>query len=347
VRDEHGAKMSKSKGNVIDPLDMVEEFSADTLRFTLAALAAQGRDIKLSSDRLGQYRNFTNKLYNASRFLLMNQDKFDNLADIEIKTDLGKYILSRYNACTNSVRENIESYRFNDAAMDIYRFFWGEFCDWGIELSKADKESISELGSIYKDSLKLIHPFMPFISEFLYHELNGTTLEDGNSIMVMRYPTDTKQDKEIEQKFSLIMEAIVGIRRAKATLDLPSSEVNEVSIKLNKEVDLSSGIPYISKLTKVESINFVDSKLANSAGDVSDNLEVYISLDGIDLSPIIKRLEAQKEKLQKEVGKLNGMLNNEKFVANAPEDVLAKNRDLLSSATDKLQKVESELSTLS
>jgi len=347
VRDEHGAKMSKSKGNVIDPLDMIEAFSADTLRFTLAALAAQGRDIKLSSDRLGQYRNFTNKLFNASRFLLINEEKFADLADIEIKTDLGRYILSRYAVATKSVRANIDAYRFNDAAMDIYRFFWGEFCDWGIELSKADKESVKELGAIFKDSLKLIHPFMPFISEYLYHELSGTTLEDGDSIMVMEFPNLTNQDSEIENVFSLVMEAIAGIRRAKATLDLPSSAVDTVSIKLNKDIDLSAGSKYISKLTKVENINFVTQKVENSVADVGDNLEVYISLEGIDLAPIIKRLEAQKIKLEKEVGKLNGMLSNEKFVANAPKDVLTKNRELLKNAKSKLEKVESELGALS
>jgi valyl-tRNA synthetase len=187
---------------------------------------------------------------------------------------------------------------------------------------------------------------MPFISEYLYHELNATNLESGDSIMVMKFPTPQEQDKKIEKRFSLIMEAIVSIRRAKATLDLPTSAVNEVFIKLNSDIDLTSGVKYISKLTKVETINFVDKKIENSAGDVSDNLEVYISLDGIDLTPIIKRLQAQKEKLSKEIGKLNGMLNNEKFVANAPEDVLAKNRELLESATSKLQKVDSELSSL-
>ncbi|MCH9813941.1 MAG: valine--tRNA ligase [Epsilonproteobacteria bacterium] len=347
VRDEHGAKMSKSKGNVIDPLDMIDEFSADTLRFTLAALAVQGRDIKLSIDRLGQYRNFTNKLFNASRFLLMNEEKFDDLEDIEIKTDLGRYILSRYNAATKSVRSNIDTYRFNDAAMDIYRFFWGEFCDWGIELSKADKQSVKELGAIYKDSLKLIHPFMPFISEYLYHELSGTSLEDGNSIMVMKFPNHTEQDSDIEEIFSLVMEAIVGIRRAKATLDLPSSAVDTVAIKVNKAVDLTMGAKYISKLTKVENIHFVSNKVENSVADVGDNVECYISLEGIDLKPIIDRLEAQKIKLEKEVGKLNGMLSNKKFVDNAPKEVVTQNQTQLDAAKSKLEKVESELTSLS
>jgi valyl-tRNA synthetase len=347
VRDEHGAKMSKSKGNVIDPLDMIDEYSADTLRFTLAALAVQGRDIRLSVERLGQYRNFTNKLYNASRFLLMNADSFEELDKIEIKTDLGKYFLSRYHLASKNVRDNIDAYRFNDAAMDIYRFFWNEFCDWGIELSKADKASVVELGSIYRDSLKLIHPFMPYISEYLYHELGNSTLEEEESIMIEKFPNDFSRDEAIEEKFELVMEAIVGIRRAKATLDLPSSAVDTVHIKLNKSVDLSQSTSFISKLTKVEHIHFVDEKVENSVGDVSDHLEVYISLEGIDLQPIIDRLEGQKAKLEKEVGKLNGMLNNEKFVANAPADVLAKNREQLESANAKLEKVKSELKSLS
>jgi valyl-tRNA synthetase len=348
VRDEHGAKMSKSKGNVIDPLDMVEEFSADTLRFTLAALAAQGRDIKLSKDRLGQYRNFTNKLYNASRYLLLNQDSFDDLDSSKIESDLGRYINSRFNACTKSVRANIEAYRFNDAAMDIYRFFWGEFCDWGIELSKADKDSIKELGAIYKESLKLIHPFMPFISENLYHQLNGTSLEESDSIMVKEFPKDIDQDKEIEKLFTIIQESIVGIRRALATLDIPASNISEVQIKLNdKSIDLSSAKKYISKLTKIENINFVESKPQNCATDVGDLVEIYVPLEGVDLSPVINRLEGQKVKLEKEVNKLENMLQNEKFVANAPKEVLEKNEELLKNAKEKLHKVESELSSLS
>ena len=347
VRDEHGQKMSKSKGNVIDPLDMIEEFNADTLRFTLAALAVQGRDIRLSKDKLGLYRNFTNKLYNASRFLLLNHEKFDDLKDIEIKTDLGRYMLSRFTLATKEVRTNIDSYRFNDAAMSLYRFFWGEFCDWGIELSKADKESIGELGAIYKESLKLLHPFMPFISEHLYHELSATALTDGaDSIMVMAYPKDVKNNPAIEAIFELVIEAIVSIRRAKATIDL-GGELEKVFIKLNDQsIDMQSAKKYILRLARVKEVDFVTQKEPDVVTDVSDNLEVYIPLSGIDLTPVIKRLENQKAKLEKEVGKLEGMLNNERFVANAPEAVVAENRKTLQAAKEKFAKVLSELSAL-
>jgi len=347
VRDEHGHKMSKSKGNVIDPLDMIEEFNADTLRFTLAALAVQGRDIRLSKEKLGLYRNFTNKLYNAARFLQLNQEKFDDLSDIEIKTDLGRYMLSRFKLATKEVRSNIDAYRFNDAAMTLYRFFWGEFCDWGIELSKADKDSVGELGAIYKESLKLLHPFMPFISEHLYHELSATSLENGDdSIMVMRYPSDVENDDKIEEIFELVIESIVSIRRAKANVDL-GGEIDQVSIKLNNEnINLENAKKYIQRLARVKEVSFVTEKSPNSVADVSDHLECYIPLEGIDLNPIIERLSNQKIKLDKEVGKLNGMLSNKKFVANAPEAVVKENQTALEAAKNKLKKVENELDSL-
>ncbi|MFP4487524.1 MAG: valine--tRNA ligase, partial [Campylobacterales bacterium] len=165
VRDEKGEKMSKSKGNVIDPLDKIEAYGADVLRFTLASMAGLGRDIKLGEKNLENSRNFLNKLYNASRYLQMKHKSFEDLEDIEIKTPLGKYINSRFNACVKESREALEGYRFNDACTIMYRFLWNEFCDWGIELSKNQEASIPELGAIFKESMKLIHPMMPFVSE--------------------------------------------------------------------------------------------------------------------------------------------------------------------------------------
>jgi valyl-tRNA synthetase len=230
--------------------------------------------------------------------------------------------------------------------MDIYRFFWGEFCDWGIELSKADKESVSELGAIFKDSLKLIHPFMPFISEYLYHELSNSSLDNGKSIMIEPFPEDTNQDREIEKMFELVIESIVSLRRAKANIDLPQNTIDSAQIKLNEDIDLSMATKYIEKLAKVKEIKFVKSKVENAVTDISDNLESYISLDGIDLTPIIKRLENQKNKLEKEVGKLNGMLSNKNFIANAPKEVVEQNQAQLDSSREKLEKVKTELKSL-
>ena len=343
VKDEQGRKMSKSLGNVIDPLVSIEEYSADILRFTLALLAVQGRDIKLSDEKMKLVRNFTNKLYNASKYLLLNESKFANLSDAKIETKLGKYMLSRFNECVREVRENIDAYRFNDAANAIYKFLWDEFCDWGIELSKADKGSVRELGTIFKEAMRLLSPFMPFISEFLFHELSGSNLQSASSIMIEAYPQANERDLQIEKTFELVIEAIVAIRRAKATIEQGNSKIAKAFIKLNGNENLTEATNYVLLLAKCEQIEFCDAKIENAARDVSENLEVFVPLEGVDMSAVIIRLRSQKTKLEKEIAKLSNMLNNEKFVASAPQAVVEANREGLASATQKLEKVDSEL----
>ena len=346
VRDETGAKMSKSKGNVIDPLDMVEEHSADIIRFTLAYLAVQGRDIKLGEKNLEQFRNFTNKLYNASNFLQLNVETFPDLQDIKIKTVLGKYMQSRLSYAVDSVRENLETFRFNEAASELYKFVWNEFCDWGIEYSKGSKDSILELGAIFKETLKMISPFMPFIADHLYHKLSGTTIEEGESLMINNFPSNIKKDEKSEALFSIIEESITALRRAKVIIDMGNSKIAKAYIKLDKALDTELIKPFIEKLAKVENLEFVDIKVENSITDVSDNLEVYLPTGEIDMTPIISKLTKQKEKLEKEIMKLNGMLSNERFVANAPANVIAENKAGLEAAQDKFAKVENELNSL-
>lgn len=336
VRDEHGQKMSKSKGNVIDPLEMIELHGADTLRFTLAALAVQGRDIRLSQKALETYKHFANKIYNAARFLQMKQPSYPALDQCEIQTDLGKYMLSRFHAAVNETREQLDQYRFNDAAITIYRFLWSEFCDWGIELSKANSESIVELGAIFRESLKLLHPFMPFITERLDHALGGT-----QSLVVSQFPKSADQDLEIEESFGYAIEAIVSIRRAKVALDLANKQVEKAFVRPFKPMNLP--LAYICKLAKADQVVVVSDK-QNGATDVSDNLESTISADGVDLSALTTKLNAQKAKLQKEIEKLSGMLNNQNFVANAPKDVLEKNGALLADAESKLAQIDQQLS---
>jgi valyl-tRNA synthetase len=344
VRDEHGQKMSKSKGNVIDPLDMIEKYSADALRFTLAVLAAQGRDIRLSNDRLEQSRNFTNKLFNASKFLQMNVATFKDLHEQEITTPLGRYMLSRFHRATAETRAFLDEYRFNDAATVLYRFLWNEFCDWGIELGKASKESVHELGSIFKESMKLLHPFMPFITEYLYHELSGTTLETGNSIMVMAYPENIEIDETIEAAFATIMDAIVTIRRAKTLVDLGNQKIQTAYLQCSGDPAMMT--PFILRLAKVENLQFTQTKIDNAISDIGERVEVYLPTNAIDLTPIIDRLSKQSEKLQKEVDKLRGMLSNERFVANAPEAVVAENRQGLADAEEKILKIKGQLELL-
>ncbi|MEA1891880.1 MAG: class I tRNA ligase family protein, partial [Campylobacterota bacterium] len=347
VRDEKGDKMSKSKGNVIDPLDMVNQYSADILRFTLAISAAAGRDIRMSTEKLEQNRNFTNKLYNASKYLQMNESTFPDLKGFCLQTDLGKYMASRLNQATKEVRQALDEYKFNDAATIIYRFIWNEFCGWGIELSKADKGSIIELGAIFKESMKLLHPFMPFVTEYLYHELSGTSLEENDSIMIMSYPSKTKKRKE-EKKFDIIMDAIVSIRRAKVLVDLANQKIEKAFVKIDgiSDKDKEAMLPFIIRLAKVADVEFTQNSIENSVSDIANTCETFIPTDSIDLSSIIAKLTKQDEKLQKEIDKVSGMLGNEKFVANAPENVLEKNRSLLADAKAKQVKVLEQLNSL-
>lgn len=346
VKTSDGKKMSKSSGNVIDPIDKINEYSADILRFTLALLCIQGRDIRLSEEKLILVRNFTNKLYNAHKFLLLNASKFDDLSQCEIKTELGKYLLSRFNECVKCVRENLENYRFNDAATEIYKFLWDEFCDWGIELSKAEKSAITELGAIFKEAMKLLNPFMPFLSEYLYQNLSGTDLENTTSIMINKYPQAGEIDKKTDEIFSLIIEAVVSIRRAKATIDLGNSKIPLAYIKLNENINLENELEFIKLLAKCDDVKFVNEKVTDAVADVSQNLSVFVPLSGVDLSEILKRLNAQKTKLEKEILKLEGMLKNEKFIANAPAEVVQTNREGLKNAKDQLSKVENEIRSL-
>ncbi|QCI28503.1 valine--tRNA ligase [Caminibacter pacificus] len=337
VRDEHGQKMSKSKGNVIDPLEIIEKYSADALRFTLAVLAVQGRDIKLSEAKIVESRNFTNKLYNAARFLTMHQEKFEDLDNIEIKTELGKWMLYKFNEAVKNVRRELDEYRFNDAAMTLYRYLWQDFCDWGIELSKVSKDSIAELGAIFKESMKLLHPFMPFLTEFLYQELSKTDVKE-NTIMLKEYPK--VKDVEKPADFDLIIEAIVSLRRIKA---LTQSNFKKAYVLANLP---EMAKEYIKKLAKVEEIEFVNEPIENAIRDISDNLETMVSKEEIDLKPIIERLNKQKQKLQKEVEKLEKKLQNKNFIERAPKEVVEKNQAELNENKEKLQKIEEELRKL-
>ncbi len=348
VRDEFGNKMSKSKGNIVDPLEKIEEYSADVLRFTLAILCAQGRDVKLVPNQLEISKNFTNKLYNACNFLLLNAEKFPNLSELkEIKTPLGKYLAQLLSKNIAEVRECLESYRFNDGANTLYRLLWGEFCDWGIELSKVDKDSIIELGAIFKEAMKLLHPYMPFISDYLWHKLDGSTLEQSGSIMVREYPSFQYENAENFAVFELILDSIVSIRRAKATIDLANQKIAKAYVNV-KIPDFMQNLfmGYVCKLAKVESLEIVEDKIPNCIVDIADKLESYLPTDAIDLAPIIARLSKQTEKAQKEIAKLEGMLSNEKFVANAPKNVLETNKQALEEQRQKLAKLTQELEAL-
>ena len=374
VRDENGQKMSKSKGNVIDPLEMIETYGADTLRFTLAYLCTQGRDVRLSKDTLEVNKAFTNKLYNATQFLLMYLEQLGGQEALKkgfgsleqeisgldseitpITSPLGKYMLSRLYRASNEVRHALEGYRFNDGASILYRFLWGEFCDWGIELAKADKGAIYELGAIFKEALKLLHPYMPFISDYLWHRLNGSEIESSESIMIAAYPKarEISEDLEgIERDFSLIQDCIISIRRLKALLELGNAPLPLVKVRLKgRASDWVLLSQFVCKLARVESLERLDSELDSEiesgyVGDVSELCECFVRLEGIDLGSIVSRLNNQSQKLHKEIAKLEGMLDNANFVKNAPQAVIAQNQAALEAAKEKQASIESKLQSL-
>jgi len=184
---------------------------------------------------------------------------------------------------------------------------------------------------------------MPFIADHLYHKLSGTTIEDGKSLMVMAFPKEIKKDEEMEAMFAIIEESITALRRAKVIIDMGNSKIEKAYIKLDVEIDTNIAKPFIQRLAKVEDIEFVTAKVEDSITDVSDNLEVYLPKGEIDMKPIIDKLTRQKEKLEIEIAKLNDMLNNERFVANAPKEVIESNRKALDDTNDKVEKVKREL----
>ncbi|MDE7216601.1 MAG: class I tRNA ligase family protein, partial [Helicobacter sp.] len=296
VRDENGQKMSKSLGNVIDPLEIIQSHSADALRFSLAILCVLGRDIRLSRSQLDISKNFTNKLYNAAQFLLLYHQNFTAKAP---QTPLGRYMHSRLSRATESVREALDSYRFNDGASVLYRFLWGEFCDWGIELAKANKESIPALGAGVLESMKLLHPFMPFISEYLYSLLSGVALESRDSIMIMPYPKAEFFEPSAEESFASIIDTIISIRRLKANLDMPSAQLARVFVK-GENLDSALLQTFVPQLCKVQTLEIVRDVPPNCLADIGEHVAVYVEKSTLDLRPIIERLHKQAEKNHKE-----------------------------------------------
>ncbi|WRE34335.1 valine--tRNA ligase [Helicobacter pylori] len=346
VRDEKGEKMSKSKGNVIDPLEMIEKYGADSLRFTLANLCATGRDIKLSTTHLENNKNFANKIFNAVSYLKLKQESFKDRERLsEYQTPLGRYAKSRLNLVTKEIRNALDNYRFNDATTLLYRFLWGEFCDWFIEFSKVENGAVDELGSVLKEALKLLHPFMPFISEFLYHKLSDTELENTCSIMIIPYPKDLARDEKLEHEFEVIKDCIVSLRRLKIMLETPPIVLKEASVGLREKIENTERLQtYAQKLAKLEKVSVIALKPLKSVSDVGEFCQTYADLENLDLSPLVARLKKQLEKLEKEKLKLN--LHNENFVKNAPKSVLEKAKESLKTLLEKESKIKQELDLL-
>ncbi len=361
VRDENGHKMSKSKGNVIDPLVIVDQYGADAFRYTLCAFAAMGRDIKLSTERIGGYRNFVNKLWNASRFALMNLKDFEP-AQVEL-TDLplspaDQWILHRFTYAMEEVNQSLTKYKFNDAASILYSFTWHEFCDWYIELSKdnlygddaeARKVTQTVLYQVLEGLLRLLHPILPFVTEEIWHALPGDRGVD--SIMQASYPTNaiTVTDTAVVEDMERVMEVIRAIRNVRGELEVPPGKKIKVVLDCKSadvEQAMNVGKQYIHTLARVEELEVGVSveHPAQASTQVAGDVEVLIPLaDLINVAEEEARLGKEIDKVQKDVTFFTKKLSNEKFVANAPPQVLEKDRAKLGAAEEKLEILEQSL----
>ncbi|MBF0113124.1 MAG: valine--tRNA ligase, partial [Desulfamplus sp.] len=367
VRDEHGKKMSKSKGNVIDPLKVIDNYGADAFRFTLAAFAAQGRDVRMSEDRVEGYRNFVNKLWNAAKFTLMHlnngvkesaeeeQFKITNIADKSYSIS-EHWILSRAAATAEAVKSGIENYRFNDAASSIYQFVWHEFCDWYLEAAKSalyEKEgqkrrdaSRNVLAKVLKDILIMLHPFMPFVTEEIWHALPTV----NGSVMESAFPEDNDPDHtfrnlEVEKSMEFIVAIITAIRNIRGEMNIqPSLQLNVVlhSSDVAEKQLITANTSLIENLSRLESLTISDTGDAPvaCATAVVKGTIIYVSLkDVIDFDKEEQRLEKELEKVTKELVSVSKRLTNESFLDKAPDDVVEKVKEqqaMLQTKSDKL-----------
>ncbi|MCF6265500.1 MAG: valine--tRNA ligase [Desulfuromusa sp.] len=361
VRDSHGQKMSKSKGNVIDPLTIVDEYGADAFRYTLCAFAAMGRDIKLSTDRIGGYRNFVNKLWNASRFALMNLENFepaeDGLAGLSL-SQADQWILNRYAFAAVEVNNALTNYKFNDAASILYSFTWHEFCDWYIELSKDNlygddivtrQSTQMVLFTVLEGLLRMLHPILPFVTEEIWHALPGE--RETASIMQADYPTAAliETDATVVADMELVMDVIRAIRNVRGELDVPPGKRIKVVLDCKSESvvqAIMTGQEYIHSLARVDNlvVGVAVERPKQVSTQVTGEVEVLIPL--ADLINVVEegaRLNKEIEKIQKDVTFFEKKLSNEKFVANAPPHVLEKDRGKLVAAEKKLEILQQSL----
>ncbi len=359
VRDSKGQKMSKSKGNVIDPLVMIEKYGSDAFRFTLAAFAAQGRDIKFSEERVEGYRRFINKIWNAMKYMMgfYHLRTKESLSIEDVKSPENRWLLSKLSDAIAETNSALHSYRFNDAASAIYQFLWHEFCDWFIEFSKVvlygdgDKEeTVNCLFFAFENVLKLLHPFMPFVTEEIWLNI----LKKPQSIMISPYPTTELigKDEEALQKMEYVIDAISGIRSIRGELNIPPSLNLDVYIKtLTNEAEevLRWGAKFILKLARVSQLNISKDieRERGSAISVKRGFEIYIPVkDLIDIEQEKKRLQKELVKTEQDINFLNKKLMNEDFIKNAPKDVVQKDKEKYEELLVRNDKIKENLKIL-
>ena len=366
VRDSQGRKMSKSLGNGIDPLEMIEEYGADSLRFMLITGNTPGNDMRFYNERVESARNFANKLWNASRFMLMNLEGFDKsfVPAKEDYTTADKWILSRFAKTAQGVTENLEKYELGEAGRLIYEFIWSELCDWYIELAKArlyDKENVKPrqtaqyvLGYVLERTLRLLHPFMPFITEEIWQHIP----HEGKSIMVSQWPAEEKSiaeliDEASESSMTTIMEAIKTIRALRLEVNAAPSKKSEVVLNFTDESlrpVFAANEGYLTTLASAEPVTHMPAgadKPENAMAGVVNGVEIFLPLkDLIDVEKETARLKGEMAKLEKEISRLDKKLSNEGFLAKAPADVVAGEKEKLAGYQEKMDAVKARLADL-
>ncbi len=341
VRDKNGQKMSKSKGNVIDPLELIDEYGADALRFTLAIMAAQGRDVKLDPARIAGYRNFGTKLWNATRFAEMNGVKADP-AFLPETTSLAinRWILTELARTEAEVTEAIEGYRFNDAAGSLYRFVWNQFCDWYLELLKpvfmgedeaAKKEAQACAAYVLEQIYKLLHPFMPFMTEELWAHTAGEGASRDTLLCHADWPAPEFSDENSAADINWLIDLVTGIRSARSEMNVPPGATAPLVVVGANGVTQERLIRHdaaIKRLARVEAISVADVAPKGAAQIVVGEATACLPLGAlIDLSAEKARIEKAIAKVDQEMARIAGKLNNEKFVANANPEVVAAERE--------------------
>ena len=361
VRDPEGQKMSKSKGNIIDPLELMDQYGTDAFRFSLAAFAAMGRDIRLSEERILGYRNFVNKIWNASRFTLMNLGDYDPDREDEALLSVEEsWILSRLQQVKIEVLRHLEAYAFDQAAHVLYQFTWHEFCDWYLEIIKPRLGNGASPGErhhtqrvlveVLSSILRLLHPFMPFITEEIWHKLPGAQ----SSIMVAPYPSPAPNlnNPDAEAEMGLVMESIVAIRNMRAEMNLPPSTLVSILV-FSQEPHLLKILEghqqSVRLLARVQDLQFqpqgnppvaaAKSVVMYSQGG---SLDLIMPLTGLmDFKEEARRLNREMDKLSRELAQAQKKLANEDFLSKAPPEVVERERDRHQALTEKLSKLKS------
>ena len=358
VRDEKGQKMSKSKGNVIDPLELIEKYSADALRFTLLSMASPGRDVKLSEDRVKGYRNFLNKLWNANNFLKMNKCDFDKKSKIpKISININKWIYRELIDTKNLVEKNIKDYRFDEASRNAYKFVWNSYCDWYLELSKTifyskDKKAIKEVravsGYVFKQILILLHPFIPFITEEIWLK-NKLDNSKKNFLMFANWPSGKLNKDKNLREVETIISIITEIRSFKNELNVSPGSFIDISIekinKKNKKLFVNNNI-VLKRLGRINNFLDKDKNIPSATLIIEgDMFKLYFD-QSVDLNIIKDNLIKKQSKYQEDLNKISQRLSNKEFVDRAPKNIVDQEKTNYSNLKNDIKKISLTIKNL-